>query len=317
MFKKLNIKYLFIIFIALFAIVLITKWIQSASGDRNFKDELIKVDTSKISAIVLTPAKGIEIRIIRAGNQWSFTSKGKTFTADRQIMQSILMAFTELKADHIAGAGPEDYSRTGCSDSLVTRVKVEVNEKVKAEFWVGGFAFQYPQSFVLFVRMPDEAEVYAVKDIAPDVFKKTPDDLRNRVLTSIYKQDISKITFAYPGDSSFTLVRDKFKWKLNDVWTDSSKTENYMNLLSHINGSSFAYDVTASGPECSITIEGKNFGKIVLKAQATADTACRWIVSSSANGPAKFNGSAGNLVSQIFVGPTYFKVSKTIERRKK
>jgi hypothetical protein len=69
----------------------------------------------------------------------------------------------------------------------------------------------------------------------------------------------------------------------------------------------FIYNTPASGmPSHSVTIEGNNFQPIEIKAFPVADTNLNYLVVSSRNPDAVFNGKKGKLFTKVMVGQAAF-----------
>ena len=178
---------------------------------------------------------------------------------------------------------------------------------VIADVLIGKFSFQQnPQKITTYVRLYDEDDVYAVEGFLAMTFNRNTNDLRNKTLVGVPVTNITRLTFAYPSDSSFTLVKEKYGWKINGQAVDSTRVSNYINSLSYTNGNEFVEDVVPSGPQAfSLRIEGNNFSPVELKA-FVADTTRRYIITTSVNDDARFNGRNGDLTSRIFASRKQF-----------
>jgi hypothetical protein len=91
------------------------------------------------------------------------------------------------------------------------------------------------------------------------------------------------------------------KWVMNGMPADSAKVVRFRSTLSKLAGSKFLDDaVLPVAPEYSLTLEGNNFSPILLKAYPVADTNINYIITSSANPGAFFNGKEGGLFGKIW-----------------
>src|SRR5688572_8095156 len=69
--KSSNTK-LLLALVALIAIVAGVKLWESRKGERNFKAELVNIDSAKVSTILIYPKakKGEEVKLTKEGNEW-------------------------------------------------------------------------------------------------------------------------------------------------------------------------------------------------------------------------------------------------------
>jgi|ERR1035437_3355769 hypothetical protein len=311
MFKKLNFKTLVLIFGGLLAIVVIMQVVKHSSGDRNFKDKLFTVDTAKVSTIILIPrSEKSEIRLVRNGNSWTMAVKGKTYKIERGYVEDMLRILPQMKPERVVATEKSEWPDYQVTDTASVRVKAEQGNKVVADFLVGKFSYtQYKQT--TFVRPFDENEVYAIDGFLAMIFNKSANDLRNKSLVNVNQSDITRLTFAYPADSSCILTKIDKIWKINGEKADSAKVANYLSYISNASGDDFVDNLVPSGkPVLSVKIEGKNFNPIEINAFAV-DTTHKYILISSINPDSKFSGAKYNLIQKIFLGPKQFKtVSK-------
>jgi hypothetical protein len=135
---------------------------------------------------------------------------------------------------------------------------------------------------------------------------RTGDAFRDRMLTGVNKQDINKITIT-SGAAALHLEHTSGKWTLNGLPSDSLKTVRYVNTLSRLSSQDFIYDFQPSGiPSHTLTMEGNNFSPIEIKAYPVADTNINWVLVSSRNPEAYFNGKKSNLFGKVMAEPSAF-----------
>jgi hypothetical protein len=308
MFRKLNTKTLLVIFVTLLAIVVVMQLFKSKQSDRNFDSQLFTIDTAKVSTIVITP-KGTneEFRLVRSGNQWSLQWKGKSYLADRSITSGMLAEVLATNAERIAGTEKSEWAQFQLSDSSATKVRIEEGTKTVADFRIGKFSFQQPNSMTTYIRLADDEKVYAVNGFMAMSFNRNPDDLRDKTLVDVNSRDITNVSFSYPADSSFTLIHDKNNWKVNNEPVDSARTAEFINTLSHLTSYNLANDAVLQGKQVfTVSIEGKNFKPIQIKA-FEADTTVKYIVTSTSNPGTRFSAKGGELMSKVFVGKRNFR----------
>ncbi len=308
MFKKLNTTILVIILGVLIALAIISQIISNHRGDRNFKRLLFDTDTTKISSIIIkTKLAKEDVEIVKDGKLWHVKAKGKIYSVDQGIARSMVLEIYNMRAERLAAMDKSEWVKYQVTDTLATHVKVKQGNKLVADFLVGKFSYsQNPQKFNTFIRLSKEDEVYAVDGFLAMTFSKRLDDLRNKVLVSVPSAQITKINFYYPADSSFELIKVKNGWKLNGQEADSAKVAGFVNSLSYATGNEFVSDSITSGLRIySLKIEGNNFNPVEINAYS-ADTANKYIITSSINPDGRFSGISSDLTNRIFVNKYRF-----------
>ena len=195
------------------------------------------------------------------------------------------------------------------SDSASSRVVVEQGNNVTADFRVGKVSFtrgQGPERYrsnqnvdvKSHLRVEGDDRVYEVEGFLSMMFSNNPAQYRNRMLLRFDKSQVMKLTFIYPGDSSFELARKGDKWYINDQPADSSGTEKYLNSTYYINGNEFA-DESAVFPNYRYTlkIEGNNMSPIEVNG-AIDQGLKKYYIKSNANPSSIFGSSSPNLFNQ-------------------
>ena len=74
---KFNNRLLLLVFVVLAAIFVITRFTKVKNSNRTLKTDLVQMDTSQVSSILLYPAieQGAELRFNRIGTSWSVSRK--------------------------------------------------------------------------------------------------------------------------------------------------------------------------------------------------------------------------------------------------
>lgn len=313
MYKKSKLNTLFILFIILLIIVAVIKLIDYSRGDRTFKSDITSTDTTLVTAIKFYPKSENykEVKLERIGKIWKLIFDKKTMYADQSMVKTMLAEIANMKTERIAATEKSKWKDYAVDEKEGTRVKVEYKDKIISDFIIGKFSYSkspnpYMQrgTMATYIRLMNDDKVYAVNGYLSMLFNRGVNSLRNGQLVSVNKDDISKLTFIYPGDSSFALIKNGTKWMLNDSPADSSKTINYLNNINRIYSDEFADDFNLSNlakPVYTLRMEGTNFNPAEIKVYA-GDAAYKYIITSSMNEGVKFNGDKNNLFSRIFIG---------------
>jgi len=308
MFKKLNLTTLAIVFGILLIIVVISQLISNHRGESNFRKQLFEVDSVKISSIsIKTKLAKEETLILKDGKNWTVSGNKKTYKVDLGMVRAMVLELYNMKAERLAATDKSEWAIFQVTDTMATHVKVKQGSKVVADFLVGKFSYnQNPQKFNTYIRITGEDEVYAVDGFLAMTFSKRLDDLRNKTLINVNPAQITRLSFSYPADSSFQLVKDKKQWKLNGQDVDSTKVAGFINNISNINGNEFVNDEVKAGIHIyTLKIEGNNFSPVEVNA-FTADTVNKFIITSNLNTEGRFSGISSDLVNRVFAGKSRF-----------
>lgn len=320
MFKKLNLKVLIVLLVILGAIFAITEF--TGDKERSFSRVLVAVDTAKVEQIhIQIPKDDAEIILNRAGeSDWQVAAGGDTYPADPSIVRSILAQFVEIKPERIAATSKDRWEEYEVSESAAIRVTLNSGSRDLADVYFGKFSFSQPPqaqqqmqqqqqqgTMTSFVRKAGEDQVYAVEGFLRMTYQSGVNAYRNKQLVNVRKDDISRLVFDY-DDFQFTVEKADNRWMINNQPADSLKTERYLSRLARLSSSSF---VSPSIPKTNdathkLRIEGNNFNPVELKAFPTTDTTINYVVTSSLNPSAEFDGSKAQLFERTFVDETGF-----------
>jgi uncharacterized protein DUF4340 len=318
MFKKLNFKILAGVFVLLLGFVIINNLVEKKKGDRTFKSYIVEFDSAKVDYIHIIPKSKEGEIVLKKEDDWKLLYKDKLVSADKAAIYDIFTQLADLKPSRIAATKKEKWEEYELNDSLSTKVTLKEDGDVVAELYIGKFDYkQQPQGgnpyqrqnpqFFTFVRSGDDNTVYVVEQFLSMTFNRELNAFRNKVVVDSKNEDWTKLTFNYPADSSFYLMKQNNQWMMDGVVVDSVKIENYFNSLSRKTNASFVeMDKAAlSNPIFSMTIEGNNLASIQLQAYS-ADSTHQYYVTSSQNPDAVFSGANLNLAQDVFAGPSRF-----------
>lgn len=316
MFRKLNIKTLVIILVVLVAIYFITDMI--GDRERSFRSTLVEVDTARVTDVIINlPGDDKQIQLMRTGSgQWEVSTGTETYTADKNVVKKILNQYVEMKPERVAATSPGKWTQYEVNDTTGINVVLKDDGKELANVYIGKFSYsQQPQTQVQnpyqqqqrgkmtsFVRLADEDKVFAVDGFLKMEYQKDINAYRNKSLVSVNKSDISRVVFNYPG-KQFTLSKEEEKWMLDGQAADSAKTVRYLGKIARLNSSNFVDPSTPKAEDAvqTVRIEGNNFSPVQIKAYPTTDTTMKYVVTSSYNPDAEFDGSKANLHEKVFV----------------
>jgi len=300
--SKLNNRILITIVVVLLAIILGKKYLGS-SGDRNFKNNLVAVDTATVTRLVITSKANDRkpITITRTGADWEVTDGNIHDNASSGIVKGMLASLVKVKPLRLVTRDKSKWADQQVTDSLGTQVQAFADNQELANLIVGKFNFQQAtRSMSTSVRLADSEDVYTVEGFLSSTFNRSFDDFRDKTFIKVKKSDITSITFQYPADSSFTLTKSDTHWQLGAMEADSAAVSKYLNGLANINMRNFANDFepTQHDHPYQVTIDGNNMSSLVVTGFTTKDGL---VVHSSLNDDVYFKQGTEKLFDKVFV----------------
>lgn len=298
-------KTLIIIFAILIVILGITYFVEKQKGDRTLLADLVEADTSAITAIEIYPksAGKKEIRFEKVGDEWMLVSGDKKFTTDDNSMKAMLREIQELKPSRLASSSEDKWEKYEVTDSLGTFVKMEVDGDVVADLIFGKFDYnQQTQKAASYVRLAGKDKVYAVDGYLSMTFDRDRESFRDRSLILADQLQWTRVTYSYPGDSSFVLQKDEAGyWTTDGMQIDSIACANYLASMARLGGTVFVdeFDPSQNTASHSITFEGENMDVITLDAYLAAPVHGHVLVSSQ-NPSTVMSGNNG-LFDRVFI----------------
>jgi len=319
MFRKLNTKTLLALFALLGLLAVAVVLYDRHTGERTFKSELFTIDSAAVTSVTIYPkTKGAGmVKLIKTGKGWEIQSLKKNYPADSSVIRNILQTLAHVKPERVAGTDQQAWKTFEITDSASARVVVEQGEKVAAEFRVGKVSFSQDRSMQGYggnrgmsvkshIRVPGDERVYVVDGFLSMMFPENPSQYRNRILFRIDKNLVTRLTFVYPGDSSFVLAKKENRWTVNDQPADSAATEKYLSSIANTMGSEFADD-GAIFPvyRYTLKIEGNNMPPVEVNG-ALDEGSKKYYLRSDKNRDAIFGSSTSALFNQVFAGMKRF-----------
>ena len=158
-------------------------------------------------------------------------------------VQNIFNEILSLKPQSLAAVKESKWNEFDLTDSLATRIKfLNSKGRVLADLLLGKFSYKqvtnrsgYPGGNnvegISYVRLNGHKEVYGVDGFLAFSISGKFSDWRDKSLIRCRKQDILKVTFTFPGDSSYTLSKKDSDWFAGDQKADSTAVSNYFNLV--------------------------------------------------------------------------------------
>jgi hypothetical protein len=299
--RQSNNKILLIVLVVLLSGFVLTRVFRAPSLERNIEEDLLTLDTAQVSAIHITPAvdNEAEIRLVRSGPDWQVQQGGRAAAVEMTQLNSALGSISEIHADRIVTRKKEKWTNYNV-DSTGTHVKVFLNQEKQKEFWVGKMSGSGNC-----IRIEGEDEVYEVEEALDRNFNKNFNAWRDKTFISVQPENVSKIAFQYPGDSSFVVAQSEGKWKIEDAKADSSKVQAYLNRLRSRNLSEFADDFAPSAQPSHI-LKLSNDSSLAITVQGWKISDDKWVLASSLQDSVYFSSSDATMIRELFAGKKWF-----------
>ncbi|MBN2520057.1 MAG: DUF4340 domain-containing protein [Bacteroidales bacterium] len=315
MFKKLNTKILLIIFVIFLGAVIVVKLIEPRK-ERTFKSELVSFKEDEITSISLISKgdKDNKLYLFKEGEDWKAEQAGKVYNADAAKISNMVSQLLNLKPERVAATKRAKWADFEVVDSSSVRVIVKKGSKVLTDLHIGKFTYQNPTSpyqrqgkMTSYVRVDKENETYAVEGFLRMTFNSSANSFRDNKICAANAEDLTRLTFIYPSDSSFTLEKNNNTWLVNGLPADSVKVAGFLNQLIRTSSSDFIDDQPGIiQPSHTLRIEGNNMVAPVEINAIPADSSNMYFITSSINRGTYFSGAKNDLFFRIFKGENYF-----------
>ena len=305
MFNKNSNKTLWIIFAVLLIAVVIIFSSESTKKERTFNKNIINIDTSAVTEILLYPKsqKGKEVKLVKSKDGWKVIAENESqYTTPNAKVKNLLVQILRIKPKRLAARSKDKFAKYEVLDSVATRVVVKEGNKETLNLIIGKFAFQQPRSMSTFVRPAESNDIYEVDGFLDMIFNKTANNFRDETVIKSDKNKWNRLTFELP-DETYELANTGKSWVLNGQPVDSAKTERTLNTLSRLTNTDYADIDENKLPKqnSKLTIENDLGEPIVITAYRDSTS---YIISSSQNKENYFSGK--NLGSKIYLNKDSF-----------
>jgi len=329
--NKFNNKTLLLILAVLVVLFVFFQFYHKARTEKTIKTDLVVVDTARVSKILLYPMseKHAEILFQKEGSIWKVSMGKISCNADVNAMQGLLGQLMNIKTQRLASKSKAKWSEYQLSDTTGTRIKVYEGKKLVTDLILGKFTYQQSRnqysmyggggvSGTTYVRLAGEEEIYAIDGFVVFSFNQEFKNWRNQLLIRLNKQEVTRLSFKYPGDSSFTAEMHDKKWYSGANLLDSVKITEYLGSLAFKNVSSFDDTfIPVSSSTCQLIIEGSNNMK-PINIQAYIKIPGEYIINSNLNDKSFFTCNNTNLFSEIFkTEKDFLSVAKGTKKKRK
>jgi hypothetical protein len=269
---------------------ILTRILRSPARESNLDTRAFHVDTTGIDRITLTPsAERTKIVFTKNGNTWKVSRGQVMYNADPGRIRLLLSGLSSLIPERIVSRKTGKWNEYQVGDTTGTTVIAFSHGKEIAHFTIGK-----ESADATFARKNSDKEVYAISGNIAASFNRKFNDWRDHSLLRVNADDVRKIRFTYPADSSFVLSKKEKLWMVNDTAADSVKTRSYLDKLRLKEVSNFADDFSpTTSPDVTLTIEADS--SIAIKGWRASFS--NWILTSNLQ-PGVYFSDEGNVVAR-------------------
>jgi hypothetical protein len=313
-------KRLIFILGGLLVILLVTVIVKIPKEKSTIKERLVDIDTSSVYKIILIPkvTEGKPFEFVKENEKWTIRQGNIISAPMKGAVGKIFTEILAIKPQSLAAVSKSKWQEFQLADSLATRIRFQNKKgKVIADLMIGGFTFKQVKNpyagyggnnieGTSFVRLFGEERVYAVEGFLSFSFNRKFNDWRDKSFLKCKKEDLTKITFTMPSDSSFILTKKDSLWFTGSQPADSLNISNYVNSIGYIDGQDFRDGYKPiSPPKYQLTMEGNNLLNVTVKC-FRGDGEDEYILNSSLNPDVYFTSNRNGIFDQLFKTQSFF-----------
>lgn len=307
----MKIKTLLIVIVALAGVYAAFTFLDVNQKESTLDTNALQIDTALISQISFNPEmiNRAELSLVRQEGQWKVSQDGATFTADAASVARLLQDLSRLKIDRVVGKDANTWEKFELGENQVTPVNISYTKGKSLTFYLGGFNFdQQTQQAMTYIRMEGDERSYLVYGYLLGHFNRDAASYRNRMICLTDFEQINKINFTYPADSSFTLSKNNGIWFKNLQSADTIEIDAFVRSLSNLQSPSVigkAIEAEKLFPAYRLEIIAGSMEKVVIEC-LTGHPEFPLIIRSSMNEESFFDGSMNQLFESTFPSSSRF-----------
>lgn len=308
---------LLIVFVILIAVFLLVRYFNNTRTKGNFDPNVINLDTAEITEILLYPQinNQQEIRLFRDNNIWKAQKGALSVNAKKPTVMALIIGIQNIKPTRLAGRTEEKWEKFSVNDSLASKVKIILKNGEEIGLLIGKFSYKQAlqknpyqqQGFqtISYFRVEGQDETYATDDFLTMTFNRDFNAFRDQTFLKTKSENIRKLSFKMPGDSSYYLIKVDSVWMLDSYKTDEAKVKQLISKLGMNNQNQFVDSLKMENdPEYSLVIEGDNMNAI--KIESFELDSSNVLMKSSMNEEALFKVAKSGLFNDLFKSPDFY-----------
>lgn len=285
MYRKKFSRSLFLILLALLAIVLTLEMWGDEGRERSFDRNLLNADTALLDRIevngMMPDAR--QAILIREDDQWLVSNGARTFKTDEEFIGRALEQLSSLESERIVAMDPEKWGQYQVDDTNGIKLSLFQQGELQGSLILGDFTFdQQSRTPYSYLRLEGRDEVHKVKGMFKMLFSPELSTYRDKRIHNLTGNELRHIHFR--GDEnypSWTLQKMEEGWAYNGMPADSMKVADYLNQISSLRSTHFVAAATDQPgvASYSLQLEGENMSAAQLDI-FTPDSLTRLLRSS-------------------------------------
>ncbi|MEX2589415.1 MAG: DUF4340 domain-containing protein [Chitinophagales bacterium] len=308
MLKKLSNLQLLLLLILLMLIIGGIKWYDHEKGERNFRKELVSIDSSRISALYIYPQFSEEKEVVlyndKKDQRWEVKiNEDFGAPANRKKLSELMLNLHRLKPERVVANSEKFWPQYKVDSSGTKLLVVYENEKRAIELIIGRAEFKNQQDIHSYVRVSGEKNIYEIPSKLAITAKQEKDHYRSKKLISIPKEDWKRLIYKLPAFGDYILEKRENTWNIDNVKIDSSRAEQLLGKMADTRPIAFydekQIDDLSNKPDFQLIIESKSGNTDTLKGFVLND---KELLTSSANPVNVIDAGTGKLFENIFIG---------------
>ncbi|MGH9582058.1 MAG: DUF4340 domain-containing protein, partial [Bryobacteraceae bacterium] len=200
-----------------------------ASKTTSTSPKLANIAEDQIVQIDLKKKNGDTLVIGREKGKWVITEP-HDWLADQDAVSTLASSLSPVTADSVVDATPKGLDQYGLATPSLTVTVHEKNGKTAKIF----FGDDIPAGSLVYARVPDKPDVYAVSSSVKSSFDKTANDLRDKRLLTFDSNQLTRVELISGKTHMEFGKNNQNDWEIIEPGpyrADSSQVENLINDL--------------------------------------------------------------------------------------
>lgn len=240
-------KTLLIIFLVLVGITGVYSWMDDSRASEGLRTDLVTASTEQVNRIVIdNQGRGYPITLQKDDEQWMVHSRDseQSYRANQQAIDAALDEITSLNIKALVTRDAQNHARYQV-DSTGTGVTLYDGDRRLTQLILGKPQIISRSQFNTYMRRADEDAVYAVEGFLSASFNKDIPNWRDKQVWKVNQQDIQRVDFLYPADSSYSIQRaGADQWISGNDTLATRTVDNLMSRLANVRASGFINEAT-------------------------------------------------------------------------
>jgi hypothetical protein len=177
---------------------------QKPPKDEKVKQKAVAVNKAKVRELILAPAEGETIRVVKDGTAWRMETPLRA-PADTTEAEAVLTALEGLEIDEVITDNARDLAPFGLDRPRHTLSVLMEGGSQPVQLLLGA---RTPDSAGLYAKLPGSPRVFTVAAYQEQSLTKKPFDLRDRDLLKVKRDAVRTLEIAGPEGEAYALSRD-------------------------------------------------------------------------------------------------------------